>query len=218
MKVKAIVFDLDNTLYDETLYLRSVFTAFLQVYQHSSWRCGIVDQITSSFRSQHQDVLKGMLGLIEWDQKQYHDELFQLYCQHRANIDLTQTTKQLLIRLKKQGYLLGVLTNGVVNVQRNKVNLLSLSDLVDTVVYARENGAAYEKPHKQAFIRVCQELNVDVTDAVMIGDNYNCDIKGALKAGLMAIYLNKKSIGNCDIALHTINQLHDLEELINYDK
>jgi putative hydrolase of the HAD superfamily len=217
MKAKAIIFDLDNTLYDETSYLQSIFTAFFKSYKKQDVPDDIMQKITPEFRCANADVLQGMLQLIQANTKQNHDEIFQLYCHHQANINLTKAVKTLLVRFKEQGFKLGVLTNGVITVQRNKVNLLSITELVDVVVYARENGASFEKPHQQAFTRVCQQLNVDTEEAIMVGDNIKCDIEGALNAGLSVVYLKNEYTKEKRLSVPTITQLHELEKLINYD-
>ena len=109
MKVKAIIFDLDNTLYDETLYLREIFCAFVSNNPDFVGSSNLVNKITKKFRSQHTNVLQGMLNLIGIDKQSYHDEIFQLYCQYPAKISLLDTVKGMLVSLKRQGFRLGVL-------------------------------------------------------------------------------------------------------------
>jgi putative hydrolase of the HAD superfamily len=218
-KVKAIIFDLDNTLYDETLYLKSVFSAFLKVNNLAHRIDDVVPKITKCFRDNNNDIIRGMLKLVQLDNRQFHNQLFDLYCNHNADIKLSIDNKKLLLLLRKQGFSIGILTNGVVQVQQNKVHLLGLAELVDIVVYAREKGPKFEKPHGFAFKKVCQKLHVEPASCVMVGDNLECDIVGALNFGLSVVYL-KRDMNLSDVIYNDINiisVLPDLNKIINYD-
>lgn len=56
----------------------------------------------------------------------------------------------MLKELKKQGYLLGLITNGRVNHQRNNINQLNLESILDCIVVADEVGM--EKPNQDLLI------------------------------------------------------------------
>ncbi|WP_445632114.1 HAD family hydrolase [Nostoc sp. DSM 114167] len=54
----------------------------------------------------------------------------------------------------------------------------------------------YEKPNLKFYDRVINDLNIEKTECVMIGDSYNADIAGALRAGIQAILVRKPNDKN----------------------
>ncbi len=221
MKVKGILFDLDNTLYCESDYLKSTLITFCQLVDINI-KGHQLKQIDSTFRERNANVLVGLLSLIQADTPVNFEHIFQVYKQHVTQLDCSKGVKILLLSLKQQGFKLGILTNGVVDVQKNKIKALGLSPLVDSICYAREHGPAHEKPDGLAFKRACESLGVACEQTVMIGDNYKCDIQGALSANLKAVYYTgitgKKIQNKRDIDIPLIHELADITRLITYDE
>lgn len=52
-------------------------------------------------------------------------------------------------------------------------------------------SVGYEKPSKEFFDAVISELKCEKSDVVMVGDNLNSDIYGALNYGIDAVWFNK---------------------------
>jgi putative hydrolase of the HAD superfamily len=57
----------------------------------------------------------------------------------------------------------------------------------DATVVSRECGA--RKPHQAIFASVCDDLGVDPADAVFVGDSWSADVVGALRAGLLPVWI-----------------------------
>ncbi len=91
--------------------------------------------------------------------------------------------------LRRQGYLLAILTNGAPDLQREKVQGSRLGDLFDAIVVSGEEGIG--KPDPRIFARVLRALDAPPTQAAMIGDNPARDIVGAQAAGVYAVWLNR---------------------------
>ena len=67
----------------------------------------------------------------------------------------------------------------------------------------------YAKPSPEFFEHISRELQVNMRDLVMIGDNLEKDVMGAVRCGLQAIWYNPgENIGPSDIV-----QIKDLIEL-----
>lgn len=185
MKPKVVIFDLDNTLYDEHEYLIEVIKYFEN--EHKVDMSNALLKLDKDIRQLSGDILKNILDLAEAYNSVNHDNLFLSYQNCEADINISIQFKLLLAELKVQGIYSAILTNGVLAVQKNKVRCLQLESMVDQVFYARSEGAKYEKPHVNAFLKVADAFNVKTQDCVMIGDNINNDIQGALNAGMQAI-------------------------------
>lgn len=94
---------------------------------------------------------------------------------------------------------LGIITNGVGPVQREKLARTDLDDMFDAVVVSSEVGA--HKPDTRVFEAATDRLDAD--RYVMIGDDYGGDIVGAHEAGFEAIH-----VGNDDLTVpDAIDQL-----------
>jgi len=82
-------------------------------------------------------------------------------------------------------YRVGLLTNGPVRAQRDKLETLGWEDAFDVALVTGELEAG--KPDPRAFEAITGELGVDPADAVYIGDEVEADIRGATEAGMRAI-------------------------------
>ncbi len=97
----------------------------------------------------------------------------------------------------KPNYKLGLITNGLKEVQRPRLKAAKIYDYFDAIVVSDEIGHA--KPQKGYFDHVFSEMkDSDLSKAIVIGDSLNSDIKGAIDYGLDCVWLNpdQKSSGN----------------------
>jgi putative hydrolase of the HAD superfamily len=83
---------------------------------------------------------------------------------------------------------LGLLTNGLSDIQRHKLAHSGLSDCFDAIVVSGELGIG--KPDIRAFSHVLEELEVVPGDALMIGDSWERDVRGALRSGMAVIWIS----------------------------
>lgn len=83
----------------------------------------------------------------------------------------------------------GIITNGPTDVQREKLDLLGLRDLVDFVVISEEFGAA--KPDARIFDEALRLAGVEASEAVFIGDSAEYDMVGAITTGIPTIWINR---------------------------
>lgn len=93
---------------------------------------------------------------------------------------------RLLRQLRRAGLRIAVLTNGSSVFQRAKIRRARLNDLVDHVAIDAEIGVS--KPDPRAFQAVVEALGGELVTTVMIGDNFELDIVGALHAGFASAF------------------------------
>lgn len=84
-------------------------------------------------------------------------------------------------------YRQGLLTNGSSDVQRHKLKGTGLDDRFHSLCISGETGVG--KPTLGAFAEALSKLNVQPEDAVMVGDNWDRDIVGAVGAGMSAVWI-----------------------------
>ena len=108
------------------------------------------------------------------------------YIEHLSDFNhLIPDTLNVLDFLKSK-YKMHIITNGFKEVQKRKLEKSNLIHYFDTVTISEDVGE--KKPHKLIFNHALKVANANVENSIMIGDNFNADILGALGVGMKAIY------------------------------
>jgi putative hydrolase of the HAD superfamily len=83
---------------------------------------------------------------------------------------------------------IAVVSNNLLEEQQDKLRTCGLDRFVDVLVVSEEAGVS--KPHPVIFRLTLDRLNVSPDEAVMIGDSWEADVAGARAAGIRAIWFN----------------------------
>lgn len=94
----------------------------------------------------------------------------------------------LLERLRDRGVAIVVVSNNVLDEQRDKLRHCGLDPWVDALVVSGEEGIS--KPDPEIFRRALARVGCDAAAAVMVGDSWTADIAGARAAGIRAVWFN----------------------------
>lgn len=122
--------------------------------------------------------------------------------------------KDILDELSRK-YLIGVLTNGFTEVQYRKLRSTGLDRYIQRMVISDEIGI--QKPDSRIFRYAEQETGALPETTIMIGDNPDNDIHGAINAGWHAIYLDRKNkpfASDSPLYLGRLNSLQDICNII----
>ena len=103
-------------------------------------------------------------------------------------VTILPNVKQTLDALYANGLRLGMVSNG--DNEELSAHLDGVSDLFDVVVTSEE--LKVYKPHPRIFNETLQKMGVAREKAAFVGDTITSDVLGAKKAGLTAIWYNKK--------------------------
>jgi putative hydrolase of the HAD superfamily len=188
-ETRALVFDLDDTLYPVRRYLHSAFGA---IAAHLARRSGLNRARTVALLRRaletdggpgHEcDRLIAACGLPhEW-----LPELVAVARAHDPALRLSVVTRRVLATVRSS-WAIGIVTNGVPEVQALKIRALGLGPFVDTVVYAAEHGTGLGKPEPHSFLEVARRLDVDRSRMVFVGDDEARDVAGARAVGMRTI-------------------------------
>lgn len=102
---------------------------------------------------------------------------------------LVPGARELLERLKNRGFKTGILSNGFKEVQYNKIESAGIGRLIDFVVLS--DSIMVNKPDRRLFDHALSEAGALPDKAIMIGDNSDTDIAGAIGAGWrLAVWFN----------------------------
>ena len=91
-----------------------------------------------------------------------------------------------LAELRQRGLKLGVVTNGSVEIQEPVIQRLGIAGLLHAVLISEREGV--RKPDREIFHRALRTLGVVSDDAWYVGDHPGVDIEGASAAGLTAVW------------------------------
>jgi len=197
--VRAIVFDLDDTLYEEITYVRGGFRIVGEVL--AARGVGDAAHIAAALEQLH--IENGRAGVLQTLAERlafpvaWIPELVTTIRSHRPDIRLAADADEVLPRLRT-AFRLGCVTDGWAAVQRGKVDALGLRERLDAIVIADERGREYWKPHPVPFLQCCELLQADPGDTVFVGDNPDRDLLGARRAGLRSIRIRRPGSYFCD--------------------
>lgn len=192
--LKAIIFDLDDTLYSEKEYVRSGFRAIADTLPQIKQ---MEEKLWQAFEQK-----KSAIDEVLTAEGIYTDELKQkclsAYRLQQPNIHLYEGTYELLQQFRVDGYKLGIITDGRPEGQRTKIKALGLDKLMDYIIITDElGGVKYRKPNKVAFIKMQETLDVAFEKMCYIGDNIKKDFIAPEMLGIRAIYfLNSDGLYN----------------------
>jgi putative hydrolase of the HAD superfamily len=195
-RLRAVVFDLDDTLYPEREYVLSGFRevaawseAHLDLAEESSYK-ELEALFLSGLRGNIFDVWLASHSLIE---DSLISTLVRVYREHEPAIGPFPEIPSILQGLKA-GYRLGLLSDGWLGVQRRKLAALKLSRYFDCIVFSDEWGREAWKPNVHCFNMLLERLAISAAEAVYVGDNPTKDFLGARKAGLDTIWIRRPGL------------------------
>lgn len=118
---------------------------------------------------------------------------------------------ELMDYLKQKGYRMHMCSNGFHEVQYKKLAACGLRDYFDTIILSEDAGV--NKPSSLYFDYALKVSGANKKDTLMIGDNLQSDIIGALNAGLDAMLFNRWQVPsqefpqNLTFAVETLSEI-----------
>ncbi|NRY60064.1 HAD family hydrolase [Clostridium beijerinckii] len=186
--VKALIFDLDDTLYYEKEY---VLGAFKEVAYYLGNKYG---ENQEKLFNRMKDILEGLgrgkIFNIICEENNFDEDIKNLVNIYRTSIpklEVYADSEEFLNWAKENGYKLGIITDGCSKVQWNKIKALGIEVLVDKVIVTDDLGKEFWKPHKKSYINMMNYFKINKDECIYIGDNPNKDFIGAKEIGMMTV-------------------------------
>lgn len=208
MSKKAIFFDLDDTLFDVKKSIHNAIGEFKESFEElKSYSTDDLFKVWEQIEAeQYKRYLGGEIDFstlkterikhffkyydIELDEESSKTIADQYYNAYQRNWTLFEETTEVLENLRKD-YSLAILSNGDSTQQRKKLAVTGLEKYFDNVFISGEVGI--NKPNKEIFEYACNKMNIDPKNGIMVGDNFNADIKGSSAVGMKSIWINIKN-------------------------
>jgi len=221
--IKAVVFDLDHTLFDRYATLRVLAPVIAEYF-----RAGLRREVTPEQLAQvmieadrqwvqlgwevmyeaicHQDIflippsLEGFQGLV-----------FQQF--HTAAVPYPYV-RGILEQLRRNGYRTGLITNGDGFLQRSKLRLLGLEDCFDYVLITGDYGTA--KPDISVFYHMADCLDCRTNEMLYAGDHPVNDVDASRRAGCISVWIRTQGnwcfpeVERARYELDSVEQIPDL--------
>lgn len=222
LKVKAVFFDFDDTLQSRKGAYRLYCEHFLSKYFpeiDEAERLQKLDEMEEHVDGGYKDREVYFPEMIElWNWKN-HPPLQELYDSFNYDfgkfIVMLDGAVDVLKELKKRGYIVGAITNGVSSLQNIKLDTAGIRDLFDVVVVSGDIGIY--KPDRRIFDEAIRRAGVKNEEALFVGDHPVNDIQGALGADMKVIRMNYgdfkgKGLGQPGVAA----EIESIKEVLNY--
>ncbi|MBX3163450.1 MAG: YjjG family noncanonical pyrimidine nucleotidase [Bacteroidetes bacterium] len=227
-RLTHLFFDLDDTLWDfeknscavlhELFFefdlsqkLQTDFDTFLAKYKTTNqqlWQKYYRKEIDKSFLRNHRfnEAFK------QFNYDNYNENLLvteQYLTRSPHGTHLKNGCIETLEYLKKQNYQLHIITNGFKEAQRVKIDGSKLRPYFSHIIISEEYNLT--KPDEKIFRLAETFANANKHNCVMIGDNFESDIEGAVNAGWEAIHVSSEN--NAPFQGKTIKNLTELKQL-----
>lgn len=187
--VKGVVFDLDDTLYSEKQYVRSGYKAIALFLGDVE-----VEQRLWNYFINGEKAIDELLK--EMNLKKRKDECLEIYRGHMPKISLYPGVEELILELKRKGIKVGIITDGRVQGQKNKIKALGLEGLMDDIIITDElGGEAFRKPNDISFRIMQNRWKIPFEQMAYVGDNPSKDFQAPTQLGMRGIcFVNKDGL------------------------
>jgi HAD superfamily hydrolase (TIGR01509 family) len=202
--LRAILFDVDDTLFDRRgaqlmvlevllrecgnafagIDKRKIIEAFLESDRVTTWEYYGETYTVEGIRFRRQQVFLELLGLDAVHAEELSEVYVAWYPRSNAPIDGAKVVVEALAAR----FPLGIVSNGLPDVQYTKLETLALRHLFKCIVLSEEVGI--RKPDPAIFGHAAELLNVALGDCLHIGDSYHNDVVGAKRSGMHACWFN----------------------------
>jgi len=216
MLYQVILFDLDNTLIDftdsEIISLNHIYRKYYSTIEYAVFENHFRDINSNLWKrvgAREKALMPNDIRLSRF--KQLNQKLAcnipaeQIAHDYERNLaehaQWFPDVKTVIEFLHQKGHILGIVTNGLVEVQNKKQQRLALHQWFDCFIVS--DGVGIAKPNKEIFAIALQEIaskrnqpihSFNKNSVLMVGDSLESDGHGAMSFGIGYCFINNKAI------------------------
>ncbi|MRH99151.1 HAD-IA family hydrolase [Kriegella sp. EG-1] len=200
----VIVFDLDDTLYNEIDYLKSAYSEIAKKLDSDNWRELYVSMF-SLYRNK-----ENVFNFLEENYEVSKNQLINWYRNHYPSIKLFPGILNFINAIKQNNGKIGIITDGRESTQKSKIDALGIASFIDVIVISEVIGT--EKPSQQNFIYI--EKAFPNCKYYYIADNLKKDFVSPNKLGWHSIGLIDAGLNIHSSAANYMDDRHKPENFI----
>ena len=218
--IRAVVFDLDDTLYPERAYAMSGFAAVAEAFA-DRFPTDAAAQMSRLFDTEHRghvfDELCRSSGVTP--DPALIQEMVDAYRRHSPRIKLHPDADSAIDRLTRRARL-ALISDGPLVMQKAKVAALAVRSRIELVVLTDQWGRRFWKPHPRAFELIQNQFAVDGASCTYIADNPKKDFIAPRALGWRTIQIKRSDGiyaslsptpgGASDHCVSTLDEIDDL--------
>lgn len=217
--IKAVIFDLDHTLFDRHGTLKSLVPALRKEFSVTK---SLSDEEIGSLWCYADDnfVYFGWENIWGYLKEKgvftvppsFEDYRSFIYKYFAVTAVAFPETIPMLEKLRTLGYKTGIITNGNHALQYSKINMLKLSGYCDEIIVTGDYNI--HKPDKEIFDIMREKFVFSPEEMVYVGDNPVNDIRGARSAGWKTVWMNStgywdESVSRADREVKAVGEVVD---------
>lgn len=209
-QIKGIIFDLDDTLYSEKEYIKSGFKAVSDYFE------GDYEDKLWNFFEEGKKAIDELLK--ELNRESNKEEVLEVYRSHKPNIHLYEGVTDIINELKSKGLKIGIITDGRIEGQKNKIEALGLNKYVDDIIITDElGGVQFRKPCDISFKIMYTRWRLNPSDVVYVGDNLEKDFLAPKQLGMKFLWFGNEEglyYHKNHINMNSVKQITKLTEIL----
>lgn len=231
MRYKHIFFDLDHTLWDFDANAKATLTDLFAFFELDKRVAAPFDDFYRKYLY-HNEILwdKYHNGLITAEDLKWKrmwrtlldfkigDEVLSRQLSAKF-LEILPTKKllfphttELLDYLLEKKYVLHLITNGFESTQWNKINNSGIAKYFTHMITSEVSNSL--KPKKEIFDYAMSKAGASLKESIMIGDNLDADIQGAINAGMDSVFVNHINATAHVQPTYTVYHLKELEGIL----
>ena len=226
--IKGVVFDLDHTLFDRYATFEECAPLWYERFQKNlAPGLGIEDvavNMTYADRNYNHFGWKRVCQYLNesgffrepLDSKTFVDIVYEGFSQFAVPFPFTDGV---LEKLYDMGLKVGLITNGVLEVQKAKISMLGLERKFDEIIIC--HTPELKKPNTLAFELMAQKLDLKPSELMYVGDHPKNDVDASRRAGYTPVWVRTipmwllEDMEKCPLQVDTVMEIPEIVEKLN---
>lgn len=214
-KFKAVLFDVDNTLYNHKQYFTQAFRKISE-YLSNKYKLDRNKIYYSLYRlwkkktSMYPHLFNDALRDLNIDENEV-ENVVKIFNTCNAKLTSYKDIVPTLKILKKENLKLGVITDGDPERQKRKIESLGLKKFFDLLIYTSETKA---KPSAKPYEKVIGVLKEKPENVIYVGDNPELDFKGAKNIGMVTVRVRRGEFRSMPKNKYIDFEIHNMKDVL----
>lgn len=226
--IKGVVFDLDHTLFDRYATFEECAPLWYERFKkHLAPGLGVEDVIVNMTYADRNYMHFGWKIVCEYlnesgffrehlGAEEFVSIIYEGFSQFAVPFSFTDSV---LEKLYDMDLKVGLITNGVLEVQKAKIRMLGLERKFDEIIIC--HTPELKKPNTLAFELMSQKLGIAPDELMYVGDHPKNDVDASRRAGYTPVWVRTmprwllEDIEKCELQVDTVAEIPDIVEKLN---